>query len=251
MAERIKTLIIDDEPNALEVLRKLIENYCPDLFICGTAHNFETGQKAIDTHKPDLVFLDIEMPIGSGFDLLESLPDRNFHVIFTTAYDQYALKAIKEQALDYILKPIDIDDLTASVEKVKKFMQAPLLAASEIPTHLQGKNKMLAIPTIYGYKIIDHNDVVALKADGSYTSMSMRNGQHIIVSRNLKALESALDPHKFMRVHRSHIINLDEIVEFHKTDGGMVVMSNGERLEVGTTNRSAIQERLDQRLNYL
>ncbi|MCB0484455.1 MAG: response regulator transcription factor [Flavobacteriales bacterium] len=251
MAELIKTVLIDDEPNALEVMRKLIENYCPGIIICGTAHNLVTGIEAIQQHKPQLVFLDIEMPLGSGFDLLRELPDRDFHVIFTTAYDQYALKAIKEQAIDYILKPIDIDDLCDAVDKVKKFELAPSTGSGDILIHQLGKSKMLAIPTMYGFKIVEQSEIVSIAADGSYSTVVLRDLQKIVVSKNLKSVELALDPEVFMRVHRSHIINLAEIREFHKSDGGFVIMSTGERVEVGITNRHTLQEKLNNRLNYI
>jgi two-component system LytT family response regulator len=251
MDDKIKTVLIDDEPNALEVLKKLIVNYCPELKIYGTGHNLKTGKAAIEQHKPDLVFLDIEMPLGSGFDLLKSLPNRDFHVIFTTAYDQYALKAIKEQALDYILKPIDIDDLTAAVEKVKKFMEAPSAGDSDIAIHFEDKMKMIAIPTIYGYKVIKESDIIAVRADGSYCEVSLKGVHNVVISKNMKSVEAAVDPKNFMRVHRSYIVNLNEISEFHRGDGGYVVMSNGDRVEVGITNRNAIQERLQDRMRYL
>ena len=250
-SSQISCVIIDDEENAIKVLTRFIQEYCPDLKILGTGNNIDSGIEVILEQNPQLVFLDIEMPLGSGFDLLEKVGDREFHVVFITAYDHYAIKAIKEQAIDYILKPVDIDDLINAVEKVKKKIKEPK-NVREVLKKLDIESKArLAIPTLYGHRFLEPDHIVHVKADGSYSMIYTDNEGDIMVSKNLKSIENALKQDYFLRVHRSHIVNLNMVKEFHKNDGGYLVMKTGERIEIGASNRNQIIETLNNQLNFL
>lgn len=248
---QISCVIVDDEENAVNVLSKFIENYCPDVNILATANSMNDGIKAIEDNDPQLVFLDIEMPLGTGFDLLEQMGDRKFHVVFITAYDHYAIQAIKNQAVDYILKPVDIDDLINAVEKVKKKIKEPKSVKEILKKIAVEEKAKLAVPTLYGHKFIDPINIVHIKAEGSYSIIFTQNEGEIMISKNLKSIENALKQDNFLRVHRSHIVNLDRVTEFHKNDGGYLVLDSNERIEIGSSNRPQIMEVLNARLNFI
>ena len=251
MSQSISTVIIDDEINAVNVLTKFLDMYCPEINVMAAAHNVEDGIAAIEANKPQLVFLDIEMPLGSGFDLLEKVGDRKFHVVFITAYDHYAIQAIKNEAIDYVLKPIDIDDLKTAVDKVKAKLNQPQNVKEVLKKVALEEKAKLAIPTLYGHKFLEPEHIVHIKADGSYSTIFTDNEGEIMVSKNLKSIESALKQDYFLRVHRSHIVNLEMVKEYHKNDGGYLILNNGERVEIGASNRPAIMEKLNERLNFI
>ncbi|MDE0771772.1 MAG: LytTR family DNA-binding domain-containing protein [Salibacteraceae bacterium] len=250
-SSQITCVLVDDEENATKVMSKFLESYCPNVDVLAIAHNMENGIKAIEENNPQLVFLDIEMPNGTGFDLLERMGDKRFHVVFVTAYDHYAIQAIKNQAIDYILKPIDIDDLVAAVEKVKKKIKEPTSVKDVLNRVKIEEKAKLAVPTLYGHKFIDPKHIVHVRAEGSYSVIYTENEGQIMISKNLKSIENALKQDNFLRVHRSHIVNLDKVTEFHKNDGGYLVMETDERVEIGSSNRAQIVETLNSRLNFI
>lgn len=250
-SSQITCVLVDDEENATKVLSKFIESYCPDVNLVGIANSMNDGIATIEEHNPQLVFLDIEMPLGTGFDLLEKLGDRKFHVVFVTAYDHYAIQAIKNQAVDYILKPVDIDDLVAAVEKVKKKIKEPSSVKEVLKRVRVEENAKLAVPTLYGHKFINPKNIIHIKAEGSYSIIFTENEGQIMISKNLKSIENALKQDNFLRVHRSHIVNLDKVTEFHKNDGGYLVLESEERVEIGSSNRAQIVETLNSRLNFI
>lgn len=251
MSEQISCVIIDDEPNAVNVLSKFIESYCPTVNVLGTANNIEDGVAAIEEHNPQLVFLDIEMPMGSGFDLLARVEDRKFHVVFITAYDHYAVQAIKNEAVDYILKPVDIDDLVNAVNKVTKKLHEPKSVKEVLRKVTLEDNAKLAIPTLYGHQFLDPDHIIHIRAEGSYSVIHTSSEGEIMVSKNLKSIENALKQDCFLRVHRSHIVNLDKVKELHKNDGGYLVLNNGDRVEIGGSSKQIIMEKLNERLNFI
>ncbi len=250
-SSQISCVLVDDEENATKVLSKFLASYCPDVDVVEVAHSMDKGIAAIEKHNPQLVFLDIEMPMGTGFDLLEKLGDRKFHVVFVTAYDHYAIQAIKNQAIDYILKPVDIDDLVAAVEKVKKKIKEPASVKDLLKRVKVEENAKLAVPTLYGHKFIDPKHIIHIKAEGSYSIIYTDNDGQIMISKNLKSIENALKQDNFLRVHRSHVVNIDKVIEFHKNDGGYLVMETDERVEIGSSNRANIMEVLNSRLNFI
>jgi two-component system LytT family response regulator len=236
----LNAVIIEDEKKSREVLRKLIHDYCPDVHISGMAESVSEGIELIRNEKPDLVFLDIEMQSGSGFDLLEKIGKVNFDVIFTTAYEQYALKAIKFSALDYLLKPIDIGELKAAVEKIilRNDRQNENEKVSQLIRNFNHKlQPKITLSTSDGLVFILVEDIIRCEAQGAYTVFYFKNRKSIMVSKNLKEFQILLEDYQFFRIHNSHLINLNEIEKYKKADGGSVLMSDGSTISISESRR--------------
>ncbi|MCB9231946.1 MAG: response regulator transcription factor [Bacteroidia bacterium] len=251
MDTKIRTLVIDDEDKSRKYLRQMLTEFCPEVEVVGEADSMLSGLEAIAEFNPQLVFLDIKMPHGTGFDLLERIEEYDFEVIFTTAHDNYAIKAIRFSALDYLLKPIDIDELQAAVAKVKKKISSQ---SSALDNQLkmffanlknQGrKNKQVALPTNEGIFFMPLEDILRCEADGSYTRIYRTNKEEILISKNLKEVEGLLDEMEFCRVHKSHLIGLAHVVRYVKGKGGEAIMSDGTRVEVSIRKREELLEKL-------
>ena len=232
----IKSIIVDDEKRACNVLVKIISDYLAgDVEIKGVAHNANDAVELIKKEHPDLVFLDVEMSQGDGFTLLQRLPEINFKVIFITAHSEYAIKAIKFSALDYLLKPISIDELIASVVKCKKV----LLEESKNVTASAPKSKTvteklyrIALPGLHEVQFVEIEDIVHLEADSNYTTFYLEDNQKVVVSHTLKEYEETLASLPFLRVHNSYIIHLKKVKKYIKGKGGYAVMSNGATIEI-------------------
>jgi len=233
----IKAVIIDDEKKCISLLKHLIENHCADISVVAEAENAAQGIQAIQTHKPDLVFLDIEMPDKTGFELLNSVPDPKFDIIFTTAYNHYAIKAIRFSALDYLLKPVDLDELKSAVARAyKKHNKKDHKESVETLMHNvrspQHNFSRISLSTQDGLVILHVDEIVYCEASGTYTLFFLKNKEKIIVSKTLKEYEELLKDHHFLRVHNSFLINLNEVKKYIKGDGGSVIMSNGNEVFV-------------------
>lgn len=233
----IKAILIDDEPTGLESLRFSIEKYCPNICIQGCYNIPQEGISGILHHKPDVVFLDVQMPQMSGFDVLQHVSPVTFEVIFVSAHDQYAIKAIKFSALDYLLKPIDVDDLTQAVNRINDPLHhgASLYKYQSVLNNVQlktGKPGKLAVPTLNGIDFYNIDDVLYCKADGSYTILMLRNNQHVTVSKNLKDFESMLVDSGFCRVHHSFLINTSHVQKYIKGEGGYVILTDGHHVDI-------------------
>ena len=245
----IKTVLIDDEIDSIRILQRLLEAYCPEVVVVGKADGVETGVHAIQTAKPDLVFLDIEMTQGNAFDLLNQLQPVNFQIIFVTAFDNYAIRAFKYSAVDYLLKPVDIDDLCAAVERVsqkiqgKSFIDQMQVLLYNVETFHLSQQKM-AVPTLTGLIFVAIRDIMRFEAKGSYTTIYLINGEQIMATRNIKEYEDLLPAVIFCRVHNSHIINLHKIQKYHKGRGGYVIMEDGSSIEVASRRREEFLRRL-------
>ncbi|HWK05341.1 MAG TPA: LytTR family DNA-binding domain-containing protein [Puia sp.] len=245
----IRTVLIDDEIDSIRILQRLLETYCPDVTIVGKADGVETGIHTIQTAKPDLVLLDIEMTQGNAFDLLNQLQPINFQIIFVTAFDNYAIRAFKYSAIDYLLKPVDIDDLCAAVERViqkiqgKSFLDQMQVLLHNVETFHLSQQKM-AVPTLTGLIFIAIRDITRFEAKGSYTTIYLNNGEQIMATRNIKEYEDLLPAVVFCRVHNSHIINLHKIQKYHKGRGGYVIMEDGSSIEVASRRREEFLRRL-------
>lgn len=219
----IKAIIVDDEPNCCKTLSLLLSRYCPGVQVTGTYHNGAAALEAIKASTPDLVFLDVEMPRMNGFEMLEELPSINFHLIFTTSYDQYALKAFRFSAVDYLLKPVDREELQKAVQKVLR--QSEKLVAEQIHILLQkanhpaGAHNKIALPTMEGLQMILIESIISCEADDNYTALMLKNNKKIVVSYTLKVIEELLEEHSFIRVHRSFLVNLHEVEKYVKADG--------------------------------
>lgn len=233
----IRTIIIDDEPNSVDTLRQLLLKYCPTITIIGTADNAQTGREAIINGKPDLVFLDIEMPYGNAFELLNNLPVIDFEIVFVTAFDNYAINAIKYSALDYLLKPVNIKELQVAVEKAGERIKSKNIS-QKIDTLLFNLNvskpslQKVALPTLEGLVFVNIKELVWLEARGSYTVIYLENRQKITVSRTLKEFEDILPEDSFSRIHQSYIINHNFIKKYNRGRGGSIEMEDGTVIEV-------------------
>jgi two-component system LytT family response regulator len=228
-------IIAEDEMHSRELLKNMVAIYCKDITVVATAGSVEEGVLAIKEHKPDLVFLDIEMQTGTGFDLLQQFNNPAFDVIFTTAYDHYAVKAIKFSAVDYLLKPIDAEELKEATDKFI-LKRKSNLGSQALQSLLQNLSKPAQVPqsitlsTSDGLEFIALPDIVHIEANGPYSIFNLKHDKKIMVSKNLKEYEGLLCDFHFMRIHNSHIINLNEVKKMLKTDGGYAVMSNGAQL---------------------
>jgi two-component system LytT family response regulator len=233
----IRTVIIDDEPNNIEALKQLLLKYCPRVEVQGVAENIRTGQVLILNTQPDLVFLDIEMPFGNAFELLNNLSPVNFEVIFVTAFDNYAINAIKYSALDYLLKPVNIKELQNAVQKAAERIKTKNIT-NKIDTLLFNLSvskpalQKVALPTLDGLVFVNINELVWLEARGSYTFVYMHDQQKIMVSRTLKEFEDILPTENFSRVHQSYIINHFFIKKYNRGRGGTIEMEDGTTIEV-------------------
>ena len=249
-ASKLKALIVDDERKSRESLKVLINDYCQDVEVVGVASNVEEAVDLVDIHEPDIVFLDIQMNAETGFDLLKKVAPVNFEVVFTTAYSEYAIEAIKFSALDYLLKPIDIEELKQAIKKYKNKKSGNLISKKIENLIDNFKNNhsdsfKMALPTAEGLVFVNLSDIVYLEADGSYTKVFKKNGEVFMVTKNLKEYEGLLSKKNFFRIHNSYLINLDEIERYVKGEGGYVVMKNGKNLDVSKRKKQAFLSRIN------
>ncbi len=245
----IRTVLIDDETDSIRVLQKLLETYCPQVEVVGTAEGVETGLPIIQEMRPDLLFLDIEMTRGNAFDLLNQLRPLTFQVIFVTAFDNYAIRAFKYSAVDYLLKPVDIDELVNAISRVaerskqRNIVDQMQLFLDNMGTYSLAQQKM-AVPTLDGLIFINLREVVRLEAKSSYTQIKLENGEVVMATRTIKDYEDILPETLFCRIHNSHIINLQKIEKYHKGRGGYVVLEDGSEIEVAIRRRQEFLRRL-------
>lgn len=227
--EKLKAIIIEDEEVSREILTNYISTYCPTIELVGEASNIETGEKLIAKENPDIVFLDIEMPYGNGFDLLERIKNINFEVIFITAYSNYAIKALNLSASSYILKPIDIDELVVSVEKIvkskekKETFSSTRVLAENIKA-ISNKDQKIVIPQMDGFEVVKISDIIRAEASDNYTVLYLVNGKKYMLSKTLKFYEDLLTEFGFLRTHKSHLLNLSQVVKYKKGKVGQAIM---------------------------
>jgi len=247
----LKALIVDDEFNARNNLKILIDEFCPELKIIGLAESAAEARIIIEKEKPDIVFLDIAMPKEDGFSLLKSYVDRTFSVVFTTAYNEYALKAFKENAIDYLEKPISIDDLQKAVQKVMKVHGSneqitPAKLSELVDEAMEDKNDRISVPTRDGYVIIRNTDIVHLEASDNYTMIYLIDGSRHLSSKNIKVYEENLNQEVFFRTHKSHIINVEHhLKEFSRSEGNMAVLTNGINVPIARRKMSNFLSRIN------
>lgn len=248
---KITALIVDDEEFARENLRMLVEDFCENVQLVGAAASAAQARSLIEELNPDMVFLDIMMPGEDGFMFLQSMPERTFQVVFTTAFRDYALKAIKESAVDYLEKPIDIDDLQKAIQKVKELIaqkKNSRVSDTRIAKVLENialtnSVEKTVIPTKDGLAIVKNTDIIHLEAFENYTTIFLVGGKKYVSSKTIKAFEDKLDPNMFFRLHKSHIVNIaHHLKEFNRTDGNIAIMSDGTQIPVA---RRKLQEFLD------
>ncbi len=241
----IKAILIDDEMHCLKTLGMLLGEYCANVQVLEKCNDAATGLKAIELHKPDLVFLDIEMPEMNGFEMLEHLPQINFAVIFTTGYDQYAIKAFHFSALDYLLKPIEPKELIDAVKKVEEQHHLPMPEQFEmLLKKIGGVNSgftKIAVPTAEGFELISATDVIYFEAESNYTHIFLKNKNKIIACRTLKKIEEQIQDYNFfVRVHNSYMVNLNEVVRYVRGEGGYLIMSDNSSINVSRNRKDAL-----------
>ena len=243
----IKAVIIDDVAQARDTLKKDLAAYCKELEIIGEAEGVVTGAKLLKSKEIDLVFLDIQMQDGSGFDLLEILPEINFKIIFTTASDAFAIRAFRFSAIDYLLKPIDPDELVEAVAKAKKESQNSGeqydLLLDTVKT--QAKPQRLALHTLEKIQVTEIQDIIRCESSGNYTTFYFKNADKLLVTKTLKDYDKMLAEHGFARVHQSHLINTNQIKEYVKTEGGYLVMKDESRVPVSLRKKPMVVKMLD------
>jgi two-component system LytT family response regulator len=241
----LKAIIVDDEDLARKNLIMLLQEYCPDVEVIGDAGNIDSAQELIETQHPDVIFLDIRMPSGSeGFDLLERIEKRDFLVVFVTAFKDYALRAFNANAIHYVLKPVDIDDLVMAVDKVKESKKLMGGDPSNFETYFEsienlsqsmsskGYGNKVAISHTRGIKLIDIHDIMYLEASGNCTVLYFKDGTRYLDTRTLKIYEGILNPAFFYRIHKSHIVNMEYLKEYLNEDGHFAILKNGKLLSV-------------------
>jgi two-component system, LytTR family, response regulator len=240
----ITAVIIDDEKNAQEVLAWQLTQYCPQIDLVGCAGNVRDGIKLINNKNPQLLFLDIEMPVENGFDLLEAFDDPSFDIIFTTAYNQYAIKAFKFSAFDYLLKPIDADDLKAAIERyVHKNPVSIKEQLKVLSTQLNRKNlNRIAIPSVDGLMMLKPEQIIRCESSSNYTTVFLTDKPKVVVAKTLKELEDVLTGFGFYRIHHSHLVNLTHVQAFVRNDGGYVTLTDGAHITVARNRRTGFMD---------
>ena len=243
----IKAIIVDDEPFCCDALEMLLQRYCPQVMVAEVCYSGESALNAIKQIKPQLVFLDIEMPQMNGFELLEKLPEINFELVFTTSYDQYAIRAIRFSAIDYLLKPVDREELRHAMQRVIQRLNHNLPQQLEIllqKVHHPSAVQRIALPTMEGLQLIPIASIISCASSSNYTIFSLKNNQKITVSRTLKETEEMLEEYSFLRVHNSHVVNLNEISKYIKGEGGYLVMSDNSTIDVSRSKKELLLQKL-------
>jgi two-component system LytT family response regulator len=240
MPGKMNCIIIDDENHCIKTLTNLLETNFPLVNILASCHESPKAYDLINRYHPDFIFLDIEMPFLNGFDLLSKFEQINFDVIFTTAYDSYAIKAIKYSALDYLLKPIDKEDLASALDKIERKKSSISKAQVQMATAVHNKQlpDTIALPTADGLSFASVGDIVYCEADGGYTRFYMADSSEILLSKTLGDVDELLGDYDFYRIHHSSLINLKQVKKYIRGEGGEVVMSNGKYLAVARTRKT-------------
>lgn len=237
---KLQTIIVEDEANSREILRNYIAKYCPDVQLVGEASSIKEGLQLIEDNELDLVFLDVEMPYGNAFDLLDQVPNRTFETVFVTAYNQYAMEALNNHAAYYLMKPINIDELIKAVTYVSEIRQKENALEDRIlKPKLNKVDGKITLPQQDGFQVLNISEILYCKADDNYTEIYLEK-QKILVSKTLKYFEDALVGFPFARIHKSYLVNVDAVVKYKKGKGGSVVISNGKELLVSSAKKKEL-----------
>jgi len=242
-----KVLIIDDENRTRKLIAKMIESFGMDVETIPEGENVQSGIAAIKRYNPDIVFLDIQMPDGTGFDVLSSIPNKTFEVIFITAHEEFAIKAIKFSALDYLLKPVDSTELKAALEKALiriKGHSSPVQFDALQKNILPLEKRRLVLKTQESVHVVELDQIIRCEADRNYTSFFLLDNKRILVSKTLKEYETLLSGHNFLRVQQSHLVNIDYVDRYDKKNGGAVVMKDGSEVPLSPAKRDLFFKRL-------
>ncbi len=244
----MKAVIIDDEKDSRTILANYLTKYCPEVTVCGFGESVATGLAEIKKHQPDVIFLDIEMPYGNGFDLLDQLESITFETVFVTAFDTYAIQALNQSAAYYLLKPIDIDELILAVGKIKKERTEENYtehARVLLENKKTGATQKIMLPTLEGFEIVAINTILYCEAADNFTKFYFEEGNPQLICRTLKYFEDVLTQHGFLRIHRSFLINPEHVVRYSKGKGGYVTMKNNQQLEISPNKKKDFLELFD------
>ena len=237
---KLNSIIVEDEANSREILRNYLAKYCPEVELVGEAGTIQEGLSLLQANKIDLVFLDVEMPFGNGFDLLDQVPERGFETVFVTAYNQYAMDALNHHAAYYLMKPINIDELMKAVSYVMEIRKKEdALEDRVLQPKIRSVEGKITLPQQDGFQILDVKDILYCKADDNYTEIYLEK-KKILVSKTLKYFETALSDFAFARIHKSYLVNVNEVVKYRKGKGGSVVVSNGKELLVSASKKKEL-----------
>ncbi len=239
----LRTIIIDDEPDSVNLLKLQLTQNCKQIELVGTYTSSVKASQNIEALEPDLLFLDIEMPIMNGFELLEKILHLNFSIVFVTAYNQFALKAFRSNALDFLVKPIDTKELTEAVAKAEKRVMPTSSQLTMLQKQLRGEPvTKIAIPGQHGISFIDLDEIVYSEASNNYSKLILTDGRHFLISKTLKDVQEVLEEEHFLRVHRQFIINLNHVKQFNRNEG-VLTMSNGENIPVARNQKERLVEK--------
>lgn len=222
----LTAIIIDDELHGRDNLKKILENYCPEVEVLGTAESVKEAKKLVSSHKPDVVFLDINMPVLDGFDFLAEYDELNFMVVFVSAHEEFGIKAVKAGAVDYLLKPINIKELKQTIKKLSA-LKNKVVNVEPVPD-----SDKLLLPASHGFEVLLIDNIIRFEAEGSYTKVVLTNGKNKIISRTLKEFENTLSDKLFFRTHKSHLINLKLVKDYSNVSGGYATMIDGSKVEI-------------------
>ncbi len=236
---KLKSIIVEDEETSREILKNYLKKYCPNVSVLGEAANVDEALVLIRNHELDLVFLDVEMPYGNAFDLLEKVGNVNFETVFVTAYNHYAIEALNAHASYYLMKPISIDELIKAVDYVVEIKtKEEALQNQVLVPKTKAVNGKITIPQQDGFEVLETANILYCKADDNYTEIYLNNSKKKLVSKTLKYFEDALKDSSFARVHKSFLVNVNEVTKYKKGKGGHVVLSNGKEIMVSASKKS-------------
>ncbi|WP_296705720.1 LytTR family DNA-binding domain-containing protein [Algoriphagus sp.] len=249
MKTQLKAIIVEDEFHSRETLKGFLREYCPEVLLLEEASSVEDAVIKISGLRPELVFMDIELQTGTGFDVLQRVSHLDFHLIFTTAFEHYAIKAIKFSSIDYLLKPIDMEELQAAVQKALQLSEnenrQKLLEnlLNNFKSH-SSENHKISLSSSEGVEFIPSKEILFCEANGAYTHFHLQDGRKLLVSKNLKEYENILQGHSFMRVHNSFLINLEEVKKYVRSEGGYIVMNNNKQVSISPSKKDEFLKRM-------
>lgn len=251
----MKAILVDDEPDGIRTLKKMLETYCPGVEVAATCSNAVTAKQELEKTRPDVVFLDIQMPGKSGLDLLTEIPEKDFEVIFVTAHNEYMLQALQYSAADYLLKPVDEDRLIEAIQRVEKKMQSGRKEWTETLMHNLSKTgnpseMRLCLPTLKGFIVVKLDDIIYCEAERSYTIFHLDGKRTVMVSKSLIEYDNLLQDTQFIRIHKSFLINLHHVKEYQRGEGGLVIMTDNAEIEVSRRKKEFFMTRMKELYKY-
>ena len=251
----MKAILVDDEPDGIRTLKKMLETHCPNVQVAATCSNATAAKQELESIRPDVVFLDIQMPGKSGLDLLTEIPEKEFEVIFVTAHNEYMLQALQYSAADYLLKPVDEDRLIEAVQRVETRMQAEKKEWTETLMHNLNKagspsEMRLCLPTLKGFIVVKLDDIIYCEAERSYTIFHLDGKRTVMVSKSLIEYDNLLQDTQFIRIHKSFLINLHHVKEYQRGEGGMVIMTDNAEIEVSRRKKEFFMNRMKELYKY-